>query len=124
MTFALALRTSLPSNFTLPLRGAFDGTRPMIERDRTDLPQPDSPTTPIVLPRWSVKDTPRTACTLPRSESNVVLRSVTSSSGALGSTGAMGAFTGSPPSVRSPAARSQGTLPDVEVDPDRVAQRV
>ena len=104
MTFGLALRTSLPSNFTLPVRWAFDGTRPMIERDSTDLPQPDSPTMPIVLPRWSVKDTPRTAWTLPRSESNVVLRSVTSSSGACRGIGALrrsAAFTGRSPGRRS-----------------------
>ncbi len=31
------------------------GSRPMIERDSTDLPEPDSPTTPSVLPRSSEK---------------------------------------------------------------------
>ena len=37
------------------------GSRPMIERDSTDLPQPDSPTIPSVRPRSSVNDTPSTA---------------------------------------------------------------
>ena len=35
----------------------------MIERDSTDLPQPDSPTTPSVLPRSRLNETPSTACT-------------------------------------------------------------
>ena len=38
----------------------------MIERDSTVLPEPDSPTTPSVRPRSSVKDTPSTARTKPR----------------------------------------------------------
>ncbi len=53
----------------------------MIERDRIVLPEPDSPTMPIVLPRSSVNDTPSTALTKPASVRNAVLRFSTSSSG-------------------------------------------
>ena len=53
----------------------------MIERDSTVLPEPDSPTTPSVLPRSRLNETPSTACTVPRSVSNWVWRSSTSSSG-------------------------------------------
>ena len=51
----------------------------MIERDRTDLPDPDSPTIPSVLPRSSTIDTLFTATASPRGVLNDVLRSVTSS---------------------------------------------
>ena len=51
----------------------------MIERERIVLPEPDSPTTPRVLPRSSVSDTPSTARTRPRAERKWVLRSRTSS---------------------------------------------
>ena len=37
----------------------------MIESAVTDLPQPDSPTMPSVLPRSTEKLTPSTACTSP-----------------------------------------------------------
>ena len=50
----------------LPWRTTLLGSRPMIERESTDLPEPDSPTMPIVLPRSSVSDTPSTARTSPR----------------------------------------------------------
>ena len=39
----------------------------MIERTVTDLPEPDSPTMPIVRPWSSEKDTPSTALSSPRS---------------------------------------------------------
>jgi hypothetical protein len=42
------------------------------------LPDPDSPTIASVLPRWAEKDTPRTACTVPRSVGNLTCRSRTS----------------------------------------------
>ena len=51
----------------------------MIDRDRTVLPDPDSPTTPRVLPWSSTKLTPSTARTFPRGVRNTVFRSVTSS---------------------------------------------
>ena len=41
----------------------------MIERDSTVLPEPDSPTTPRVLPRSSENVTPSTARTMPRAVS-------------------------------------------------------
>ncbi len=53
----------------------------MIERDRIVLPEPDSPTMPIVLPRSSVNETPSTALTKPASVRNAVLRFSTSRSG-------------------------------------------
>ena len=52
----------------------------MIDRLRTDLPEPDSPTMPRVRPRSSVSDTPSTARTSPPDVRNPVRRSVTSSS--------------------------------------------
>ncbi len=69
-----------PWNVTSPERSAVDGRRPMIERDSTDLPQPDSPTSPSVRPRSSVNETPSTAVTTPRGVRNCVRRSATSSS--------------------------------------------
>jgi hypothetical protein len=56
-----------PSKLIVPLRVTLRlGSSPMIERDSTDLPQPDSPTSPSVRPRSSVNDTPSTALTVPR----------------------------------------------------------
>ncbi len=49
----------------------------MIDRDRIVLPDPDSPTTPRVLPRVRLSDTPSTARTVPRSVRKWVLRSTT-----------------------------------------------
>ena len=57
------------------------GSRPMIERESTVLPEPDSPTMPSVLPRPRVNETPSTACTRPRGVWKEVRRSSTSSSG-------------------------------------------
>ena len=53
----------------------------MIERESTDLPEPDSPTMPSVLPRSSVSETPSTACTSPRGVLKKVWTPSTSSSG-------------------------------------------
>ena len=73
---------SCPSKTTRPPRSTLRrGSRPMIERDRIVLPEPDSPTMPIVLPRSSVNDTPSTALTKPASVRNAVLRFSTSRSG-------------------------------------------
>src|SRR5215831_10513027 len=58
----------------------FFGLRPMIERQVTLLPQPDSPTMPSVLPFSTEKLTPSTALTMPSSVRKYVLRSFTSSS--------------------------------------------
>jgi hypothetical protein len=104
ISLAPVASSSRPSNLTLPVRVALLGVRPMIERDSTDLPEPDSPTMPSVLPRLTVNDTLLTARTKPRSEVNVVERSSTSSIGASG---------GGPPFLRRLAffmftARSPG----------------
>ena len=45
--------------------------------DVTDLPEPDSPTMPSVLPGITSKSTPRTACTTPFSVLKRTLRSRT-----------------------------------------------
>ena len=71
---------SCASYRTVPVTSALLGSSPMIERERTVLPDPDSPTMPSVLPRSIVKVTPSTAPTSPRGVRNCVLRSVTSSS--------------------------------------------
>ena len=58
---------SWPSKTTEPstiFAGGF-GISPMIESAVTDLPQPDSPTIPSVLPSSTVNETPSTAWTAP-----------------------------------------------------------
>src|SRR5262245_10090042 len=73
--------SSRPMNLTLPERRTLSlGSRFMIERARIVLPDPDSPTTPSVLPRASRKLTPSTALTRPRGVRKWVFRSWTSSS--------------------------------------------
>ncbi len=52
--------------------------RPMIVSDVTDLPDPDSPTTPRVSPRSRVYETPSTALTTPSWVWKYILRSSTS----------------------------------------------
>ena len=52
--------------------------RPMIVRQVTLLPQPDSPTMPSVLPFSTEKLTPSTALTMPSSVRKYVFRSLTS----------------------------------------------
>src|SRR6476646_7448093 len=115
----------------------------MMERAKTDFPEPDSPTIPRVLPRSSVNVTPRTAWTRPRSEVKFVFRSVTCSSGpSVGSSSGVcpGPVTsagwvsvvviGTTFLVRSDLhdsfadPRSQRTLPHVEVVTDYVAEVV
>ena len=49
-----------------------------MERERTVLPEPDSPTTPSVSPRRSVSETPSTAGSGPLGVMKVVRRSRTS----------------------------------------------
>ena len=58
--------TSRPSNLTEPVMLAVRGRMFMIERTSTDLPEPDSPTTPRVSPRSRVNDTSSTARSSPR----------------------------------------------------------
>ena len=63
------LSRSRPSNSTDRRRDRAGGlgTRPMIESAVTLLPQPDSPTSPTVLPRPTAKSMPSTARNRPRS---------------------------------------------------------
>ena len=87
---------SVPSKNTCPERIVVErGSRPMIDRDSTDLPEPDSPTMPSVLPRSRLKETPLTALRTPRSVTNWVVTSRTSSSVA-----APGVPLGTPPPSR------------------------
>src|SRR5688572_26055998 len=74
-------RRSSPSKSTSPpaMRPGGCGTSPMIESAVTLFPHPDSPTMPSVRPRSSVRSTPSTARTSPRSEAKCVRRSRTSS---------------------------------------------
>ena len=75
--------SSRPSKRTEPETTRPGGsTRPRIENPVTDLPDPDSPTSPSTSPGWSVKDTPSTAFTTPARVMKCVLRSSTSRSGA------------------------------------------
>ena len=103
----VALPISRPSKVTLPCRRAFRGSNPMIERDRTDLPQPDSPTIPIVLPRSRLNDTPSTACTRPRGVLNCVLTSSTSSNEPSSGASANRSVPGAAPRLRRLIARSR-----------------
>ena len=73
--------TSLPFSTTSPptICPGGEGINLMIERDVTDLPDPDSPTIPMVSPALREKLTPSTAFTVPQRVSKYVLRSRTSS---------------------------------------------
>src|ERR1700730_17742620 len=75
----LAASRSSPLNRASPLVIVFmRGLRPMIVRQVTLLPDPDSPTMPSVLPFSTEKETPSTARTAPSSVLKCVLRSRTS----------------------------------------------
>ena len=90
----------------------------MIVRDRTDLPEPDSPTMPSVLPRSSVNETSVTARTSPRGERNDVDTFRTSSSGPEPGT-PLGAG-----ADEHLLASSQDALPEGEAPADHVAEVV
>ena len=78
--------SSWPAKWTVPLLiTSRRGSRPMIERASTVLPDPDSPTMPRVWPRSTDRETPSTARTVPRPVRNEVCRSSTTSSGSPGS---------------------------------------
>ena len=71
--------SSWPMNMTLPERRTFSfGRRFITEREKIVLPEPDSPTMPSVVPRFSESVTPSTARTRPRAVRKWVFRSVTS----------------------------------------------
>ena len=84
------------------------GSSPIIERERTVLPDPDSPTMPSVSPRPSSRDTPSTARTRPRGVANEVLRSVTLSRSpwVSSSVGKPSSTTSSPLTASSPGRRA------------------
>src|SRR5882757_3088785 len=63
-----------------PVTLAVLGSRPMIAIDDTDLPEPDSPTMPSTCRVPRVKETLRTACTVPSSVPKPTERSSTTSS--------------------------------------------
>ena len=56
-------------------------TRRIMDSEVTDFPEPDSPTTPSVLPEGMENDTSSTLRTIPLGVANEVLRPFTSSSG-------------------------------------------
>ena len=73
---------SWSANRTVPLRTTSrTGSRPMMDRERTVFPEPDSPTMPRVSPRSTVNETPSTAWTVPRPVRKAVWRSSTTSRG-------------------------------------------
>ena len=68
------MKTAVP--LVIVLRRLFS---PMIVRQVTLLPEPDSPTMPSVFPFSTENETPSTALTMPSSVRKYVLRSLTSS---------------------------------------------
>src|SRR5439155_21439992 len=75
---------SMSLNMAIPLDIVFRfGFSPMIERQVTVFPEPDSPTMPRVWPFSIEKLTPSTALTMPSSVRKCVFRSWTSSSATL-----------------------------------------
>ena len=72
--------SSRPSNRIDPVTRAEGGSSRGTAMSDTDLPEPDSPTTPSTSPGSTVKPTSRTAWTSPSSEGNVTERPSTSSS--------------------------------------------
>ena len=68
---------SMDPPVTLPV----PGSRPITACAVVDLPEPDSPTMATVWPRYTVRLTPRTACTGPCAAANETSRSRIRSSG-------------------------------------------
>ena len=108
---------STPSKSTLPPATwpAGLGRRPMIAREVTLLPQPDSPTTPTVSWAWTSKVTPRTAWTRPDEDENSTSRSRTER---------RGASLAVRPATDRPSPRSSSLEPRVEGLAQAVAQQV
>ena len=85
-SLGLALSRSLPFHRAWPLEIVFRFEfSPMIVRQVTLLPEPDSPTMPSVWPFSTVNETPSTAVTTPSSVVKDVRRSWTSRSATSGS---------------------------------------
>src|SRR2546421_7708178 len=77
-SLSLAVRRSRPSKITSPeMRAFFCRVSPITVRLETLLPEPDSPTMPSALPRWTSYETPSTAFTMPSSVSKWTVRSRT-----------------------------------------------
>src|SRR5712692_5911806 len=77
-----SFRRSSPRKNTCPeMRASLRVTSPITVSQLTLLPEPDSPTTPIVSPGEIENDTPSTAFTRPSSVGKCTLRSLTSSNG-------------------------------------------
>src|SRR3954462_11383659 len=74
------VRRSVPLSQISPVTLAYFGLcRPRIAEDETDLPEPDSPTIPRVLPDDSAKSRPSTALTIPSAVVKWTFRSLTDS---------------------------------------------
>src|SRR3954452_14866171 len=81
-SLSLAFSRSRPSKSTSPeMRAFFCRLSPITVRLETLLPEPDSPTMPSALPRWTSYETPSTAFTIPSSVSKWTVRSRTLRSG-------------------------------------------
>ena len=80
--------SSRPRNRIEPVTAAVRGSRPMIACAETDLPHPDSPTTPSTSPARTSNETCRTACTTPSSVGKSTPRPLTLSSGSAPGAGA------------------------------------
>ena len=78
---------SRPSSRMRPEMRALSGSRRRMERQSTDLPQPDSPTMARVSPACSSRSTPRTACTCPAGVAKVMCRSSSCSRGVMAGAG-------------------------------------
>src|SRR4051794_15120002 len=78
MSSSLSLRRSTPSSMISPLTTALVlRCRPRIAELDTDLPEPDSPTIPSVLPFSRSKESPSVALTTPSGVGKWTLRSLT-----------------------------------------------
>ena len=67
MSSSLSSRMSSPSRMILPptISPGGMGTNRIRDSTVTDFPEPDSPTIPMVSPRFREKETPSTAFTVP-----------------------------------------------------------
>ena len=65
---------SWPSNTTVPVRVAVGASNPIDARDNTVLPEPDSPTMPMLSPAAISRETPFTACRFPRLVAKLISR--------------------------------------------------
>src|SRR3954451_13449103 len=111
------LSMRLPSNrMRPPATWPGGSSRPMMAAPVSDLPAPDSPTTPSTSPSPMVNEMPSTAVTVPRRPAKAMRRSSTSSNGR--------------PAEPDAAARGSDTVPpgdravDAQPGIDRVIEQV